>query len=149
MLPPGVLATTRGTSSVIAEKGEFDMKYKKVTTIIIWAIFLAILLAPYQLFAQQKKPQTQQAAPGGKQVQKDIAKPINCATAEGDIRVLQSEKAHTSDQIAKGVMSISPAGIVLGLVSGTSKENAQIATGDYNKMIDKKIAEIKETCGIK
>ena len=105
-------------------------------------VVLGVFLAPCQLLAQQ-------AVPGSKQAQKDIAKPINCATAKGDIRVLQSEKAHTSDQIARGVMSISPAGMVLGLVSGTSKENQEIASGDYNKMIDNKIAEIKKKCGIK
>jgi hypothetical protein len=46
-------------------------------------------------------------------------------------------------------MSIAPAGIVLGMATGTSKQRAEIATGDYNKMIDKKIAEIKKKCGIK
>jgi hypothetical protein len=34
-------------------------------------------------------------------------------------------------------------------VTGTEKEKVEVATGEYNKMIDKRIAEIKETCGIK
>ena len=39
---------------------------------------------------------------------------INCATAEGDIRMLQHEKAHVAQQIAMGVTAISPAGMLVG-----------------------------------
>ncbi len=74
--------------------------------------------------------------------------PINCATAQGDIRVLQSEKAHVVQQVAMGVTSIYPAGLVLGILTGTEGTKIQVATGEYNSMIDKKIAEIKSTCGV-
>jgi outer membrane lipopolysaccharide assembly protein LptE/RlpB len=40
--------------------------------------------------------------------------PISCATAEGDLRVLKSEKAHVAEQIAMGVTSIIPIGLVVG-----------------------------------
>lgn len=62
--------------------------------------------------------------------------PVNCATAEGDIRVLKSEKAHVGEQILKGVTAITPAGFVLGMVTGTEKKKLEIASGDYNKKID-------------
>jgi hypothetical protein len=90
-------------------------------------------------------------APGGalaQDAEKDVAKPINCATAEGDIRTLKSEKAHVAEQMAKGVMAIAPAGMVLGVVTGTEKDNLSVASGDYNKMIDDKIAAIKKQCNI-
>jgi hypothetical protein len=74
--------------------------------------------------------------------------PIDCSTAPGDIRVLQSEKAHVVQQIAMGVTSIYPAGLVLGLITGTEGTKIQVATGDYNQMIDKKIAEIQSACGV-
>ena len=74
--------------------------------------------------------------------------PINCATATGDIRVLQGEKAHVVQQVAMGVTSIYPAGLVLGILTGTEGTKIQVATGEYNQMIDKKIAEIKSTCGV-
>ena len=74
--------------------------------------------------------------------------PVNCATAPGDIRMLQSEKAHVVQQIAMGVTSIYPAGLVLGLLTGTEGTKIQVATGEYNKMIDKKIAQIQSTCGV-
>jgi hypothetical protein len=37
----------------------------------------------------------------------------------------------------------------VGLVTGTEKTKMEVGTGDYNEMIDKRIAEIKKTCGIK
>jgi hypothetical protein len=74
---------------------------------------------------------------------------VNCATAEGDIRVLQSEKTHASQQMAAGVSAISPAGIVVGTITNKEITNAKVATGDYNRMLDNKIAEIKRQCGVK
>jgi hypothetical protein len=34
-------------------------------------------------------------------------------------------------------------------VTGTEKEKLKVGTGEYNKMIDKRIAEINEKCGVK
>jgi hypothetical protein len=84
-----------------------------------------------------------------KKVEQEMKQPINCATAEGDIRMLQHEKAHVAEQIAEGVTAIYPAGLVIGLVTGTEKEKMRVATGKYNKMIDERIAEIKSQCGVK
>ena len=85
-----------------------------------------------------------------KQVEKELKQdlPINCATAEGDIRMLQHEKAHVAQQIVDGVTSIVPASMVIGIVTGTETEKIRVATGDYNKAIDKRIAEIKAQCGV-
>jgi hypothetical protein len=81
--------------------------------------------------------------------EQDISKPINCATAEGDIRMLEHEKAHTMDKLSQGVSAISPAGAVIGLAKGTEGTSMKVASGDYNKMIDKRIAEIKARCGVR
>ena len=81
-------------------------------------------------------------------VQQQEAAPVNCATAESDLRTLQSEKVSTAKQIADGVTAITPIGLVAGAATGTEKGKLQIASGDYNKMIDQKIAQIKSTCGI-
>ena len=88
------------------------------------------------------------AAKQQKKVEKEMKQPINCATAEGDIRVLKSEKAHVGQQIAEGVTSITPPGFVLGVVTGTEKEKVKVGVGEYNRMIDQRIAEIQETCGV-
>jgi hypothetical protein len=74
--------------------------------------------------------------------------PVNCATAEGDIRTLQNEKVNAAQQAAAGVGAIAPIGLVVGVVTGTERTKAKVATGDYNKMLDAKIDEIKTTCSI-
>ena len=43
------------------------------------------------------------AAPDTKEAQVSEAKPVNCATAEGDLRALTAEKAHVSKEIENGV----------------------------------------------
>ena len=83
-----------------------------------------------------------------KKVEKEMKQPINCATAEGDIRMLQQEKAHVAQQIVEGATSIVPASLVLGIITGTEKEKLRVATGEYNKAIDKRVAEIKSQCGV-
>jgi hypothetical protein len=72
--------------------------------------------------------------------------PIDCATADGDIRVLEAEKKTTGQRIAAGVKSIVPIPLVVGVVSGQAGTKYQIATGKYNTMLDDKIAEIKQQC---
>ena len=54
-------------------------------------------------------------SPISQQARQDLASPIYCPTAEGDIRVLRSEKAHVMSQIASGVTAVVPAGAVLGV----------------------------------
>ena len=106
-------------------------------TMTITAIFLSTLLIA---FASQDTIKKGQA---------DAKKPVNCATAECDIRVLQSEKTHADQQMAAGASSVVPVGLVVGTVTGQEGTNVKVATGSYNKMLDDKIAEIKRECGLK
>jgi len=76
------------------------------------------------------------------------ATPVNCATAEGDIRMLQSEKENAMQQLAAGIQTISPIGLVAGVATSTEGAKEKMATGEYNDMIDKKIAEIKQVCNL-
>ena len=87
-------------------------------------------------------------SPVSKDAKEDLAQPVNCATAPGDLRALESEKAHVGKQIASGVTAIVPVSLVVNVVTGTEKEHLKVATGKYNAMLDKKIAEIKSTCGL-
>lgn len=75
--------------------------------------------------------------------------PISCAHAEGDLRMLQSEKISTSKAAEAGVSAVVPVGAIVGFATGTEGIKAQMASGEYNKVLDKKIAEIKAKCGIK
>jgi hypothetical protein len=74
------------------------------------------------------------------------AMPVNCATATGDLRVLNSEKASTAAKIGNGISMIAPIGLVAGLVTGTEKTKYEVTTGEYNKALDTKIAQIKAAC---
>ncbi len=62
--------------------------------------------------------------------------------------MLENEKAHVAKQIANGVMAIVPVSAVIGIISGKEKVRIQVATGEYDRLIDKRIAEIKAQCGI-
>jgi uncharacterized protein YceK len=88
------------------------------------------------------------SSPISKQAKKDLAMPVSCGNAEGDIRALNAEKSHVSSQIAAGVKAIIPISLVLHVADGTEGDEAKVASGEYNKMIDKKIAEIKKQCNV-
>ena len=76
--------------------------------------------------------------------------PINCTTAPGDLRVLNSEKASTASKIGNGISMVFPIGLVAGLVTSTEKTKYQVTTGEYNKALDTKIAQIQAACpGVK
>ena len=83
------------------------------------------------------------------QVAKDeLAQPVNCATAEEDIRILKQEKASAAEMTKEGVTALIPVGAVIGIITFTEDEKLEVASGVYNKKIDEKIAEIKRECGI-
>ena len=75
--------------------------------------------------------------------------PVDCFTAKQDIALLEKEKASTAEQAAAGATSVLPIELITGLVSGAAGDKAEVATGEYNKQVVAKIAEIKCTCGIK
>ena len=109
----------------------------KKTAMVITAILLSALLTSCASKETVKEGQA------------DAKKSVNCATAEADIRVLKSEKVHASQQMAAGVTAIVPVGLVVNVAKGTEGSQAKVATGDYNKMLDDKIAEIKRECGVR
>ena len=74
--------------------------------------------------------------------------PINCATAEGDLRAIAAEKKHAEDKQLESVAAITPAGALLGLVTGTENKRLQMLSGDYIKQLDARSAEIKAKCGV-
>jgi hypothetical protein len=83
------------------------------------------------------------------QVAKDeLAQPVNCATAEEDIRILEDEKASVVKQIENGVTAVAPVGAVIGIITMTEKDKLQVGTHYYNHKINEKIAEIKRKCGV-
>ncbi len=128
---PAVIARLQKTMSSILKK---DLNMKK--TLLLLAI-PSFLVLPYGCAAKKAE-----------QAEADMARPVDCATAEQDIATLEGEKASTSEQVASGVESIVPSAAVIGLLSGTYETNAKVAAGDYNQSIDAKVEEIKTECGM-
>ena len=75
--------------------------------------------------------------------------PANCATAESDLQTLEAEKVNVAQQVGSGVIAIAPAGLVIGILTGTEGTKIDVATGEYNEAIDKRIEQIKTECGVR
>jgi hypothetical protein len=84
------------------------------------------------------------------QVEQNLSDPgrIDCRTAYGDLRVLQSEKADLAQRVVEGATAVYPAGAVMGILTGTEGTKISVATGDYDAMIDQRMAAIRRKCGI-
>lgn len=89
------------------------------------------------------------ASKEAKEVKKAEGMPVNCGRAEADIRLLRTEKTTVAEQIAQGVTAVYPIGFLIGVATQTEGEKFKIASGDYNQILDKKIAEIQQKCGVK
>jgi len=89
-----------------------------------------------------------QAPAPEKDVQANLAKAVDCSTAQADIKTLNSEKARTSQEVENGASAIVPLGAVAHMFGGSEKESLEIGTGEYNKKLDAKIAEIQSQCNI-
>ena len=83
-----------------------------------------------------------------KQAKEDLAKPVDCATAEQDIATLKHEKASVEKMFFDGVTAVAPAGAVLSILTLQEKDKLEVAIGEYNHKINRKIEEIQHTCGI-
>ena len=73
----------------------------------------------------------------------------DCSYAEDDIQRLQSEKQSTLERAAKGASAILPIGAALHVLEGNeAKTLDEVGTDDYNRHIDARILQIKETCNL-
>jgi len=94
------------------------------------------------------------ASPVSEMSKEKMAKPIDCADARQDIAVLQKEKASVLKRIGAGASFILPIGVVVNIFQeGRGQgvivsDKKAVASGEYNKAIAAKIAEIKKTCKI-
>ncbi len=70
------------------------------------------------------------------------------AEFHGLLKTLTSEKARTSQEIENGASSIIPVGAVAHMFGGSEKESFEIGTGEYNKKLDSKIANIQSQCNL-
>jgi len=81
-------------------------------------------------------------------VEDSFAQPINCSTAWADIQWLQSNKVDKATEAAEGMKFALPTTIIVGAVTGTAGAQYEVGTGEFNRKIDERIANIKETCNL-
>jgi len=77
-------------------------------------------------------------------VEEGFAQPINCSTAEIDIRALEEDNASKSAAAAAGLSYALPTTII----TGTGGSAYDVGNGDYNRKIDERIDRIRSTCKI-
>jgi hypothetical protein len=73
---------------------------------------------------------------------------VDCSTAQEDLAHLKHEKLSTTERMEKGVAAVFPISLVVHTAKGSEGKTMKMATGDYNKKIDERIAEIQKACGI-
>lgn len=70
--------------------------------------------------------------------------PINCATAEADLRVLRSEQSHAMQQAMGGGTTMVPS----GLVTEPEFSANPIGAGQYSDYLNNRISQIQQACGL-
>jgi hypothetical protein len=83
-----------------------------------------------------------------KEAKIELAKPVECATAEQDIAILKKEHASVAKMFLDGVTAVTPAGAVIGILTLQEIDKLEVAIGVYNHRLTRKIKEIQDTCGI-
>jgi len=79
-------------------------------------------------------------------VEDSFARPINCSTARADIQWLQSNKVDKATEAVEGAKFALPTTIIVGTITGTAGAQYEVGTGEFNRKIDERIGNIKETC---
>src|SRR5258705_215134 len=67
-----------------------------------------------------------------------FAQPINCSTAQVDIRALEEDKVSKPTEAAAGVSYALPTTILMGAITGTGGATYDVGTGAYNQKIDER-----------
>ena len=84
-----------------------------------------------------------------KKVEDSYAQPINCSTARADIQWLESNKVDKATEAVEGAKFALPTTIIVGAITGTAGAQYEVGTGEFNRKIDERIGNIKETCNLR
>ena len=104
----------------------------------ISGVAIAVLLAAGLVACKTISPEAKTA----------LAAEVDCATAEQDIALLESERASVAKRVVSGVRSVLPVSAVVGILSGDYINRVSVAPGVYERDIEKKQQEISEQCGV-
>jgi len=72
--------------------------------------------------------------------------PVNCAKAKRHLRALKNEKKSVAERVFTGITTVTPFGLVVGILTGTTGTKFNVATGEYNDMIDWRIGRVMDEC---
>jgi hypothetical protein len=72
------------------------------------------------------------------------AAPINCATAEADLRVLRGEQSHAMERAMGGGTTMVPSGLVTEPEFGSG---GPVGAGQYSDYLNDRISQIEQACG--
>ena len=81
-------------------------------------------------------------------VENSLAQPVNCATARQDIQTLESQKVSKGEEAAAGLSYALPTTVFIGALTGTGGAQYEAGTGELNRKIDDRIADIREQCKV-
>jgi hypothetical protein len=69
--------------------------------------------------------------------------PVNCATAEADLRVLRAEQSHAMEHAMGGGRTMIPSGLVTEPEWSTG---GPVGAGQYSDYLNNRIGQIEEAC---
>ncbi|MBU6378539.1 MAG: hypothetical protein KJS95_08400 [Gammaproteobacteria bacterium] len=78
-----------------------------------------------------------------------LKKPVDCSTAEEDIKRLSAAKPDGVKQTMTLAQTLSPSGLVVGLVTEDLDNRKRVISGEHGEDIDRRIAQMARTCGIR
>jgi len=81
-------------------------------------------------------------------VEESMEQPVNCSTAQVDIRALEEDKVSKATEAAEGMSYALPTTILVGAITGTGGAKYEVGTGEYNRKIDERIDKIRSTCKV-
>ena len=72
--------------------------------------------------------------------------PVICAKAKRHLRALKNERKNVTERVVSGVTTVFPVGLVVSILTGTTGTKFNVATGEYNDMIDLRIDKVIREC---
>ncbi|MEO1242424.1 MAG: hypothetical protein AAFX54_10985 [Pseudomonadota bacterium] len=76
-----------------------------------------------------------------------LDKPIDCSTADEDVAALTSAIPGRRERRRVVLKSLTPVGAATGIITRDYRDRARVATGQLERDLNNKIADIYEQCG--
>jgi len=76
------------------------------------------------------------------------SRPVNCASALGDIRILEAERAAIGDRIIAGEGTVTPTVDIAAILTDGYDAQREVAAEKYHNDIKTKISQIRLSCDV-